>query len=130
MVAGPDADPGAARRKRSQPMSRRDDFHNGRRYAADPPEGTPGGMLGWLRALVGGLFRSAAGPSDIRPIAPSRDNSPFSLLGATEQDLEPYRSGTPVFPMADWATRSPAPLHRRRTGRARPTPSSLRDQDR
>lgn len=110
-------------------MSRRDDFHNGRSYAADPPDGSSGGMFGWLKTLAGRLFRTAAAPTDIPPIAPSRDNSPFSLLGATEQDVEPYRSGTPVFPMADWASRSPAPLHRRRTGRARPNPSTLHDHD-
>jgi hypothetical protein len=107
----------------------RNDFHNGRSYAADPPEG-PAGMFGWLKALAGRLFREASAPTEIPPIATAKDTSPFSLLGASEQDLKPYRSGTPVFPMADWATRSPAPLHRRRTGRSRPAAPSVHDQDR
>jgi hypothetical protein len=107
----------------------RNDFHNGRSYAADPPNGS-GGAFGWLKALIGGLFRDAVEPTDIPPVAQGRNHSPFSLLGASEQDTEPHRSGTPVFPMADWATRSPAPLHRRRTGRSRPAASGLHDQDR
>ena len=107
----------------------RNDFHNGRSYAADTPNGS-GGMFGWLKTLMGGLVRGAVKPTDIPPVAQGKDHSPFSLLGASEQDLEPYRSGTPVFPMADWATRSPAPLHRRRTGRSRPTATGLHDQDR
>lgn len=107
----------------------RNDFHNGRSYAADPPEGS-GGAFAWLRALTGKLFGKATQPSDIPPIATAGDNSPFSLLGASGQDLDPYRSGRPVFPMADWATRSPAPLHRRRTGRSRPAATGLHDGDR
>jgi hypothetical protein len=107
----------------------RNDFHNGRSYAADPPEGF-GGMFGWLMALTGKMFGKAVAPTDIPPITPSGNKSSFSLLGASEQDLEPYRSGTPVLPMADWATRSPAPLHRRRTGRSQPVAPGLQDRDR
>jgi hypothetical protein len=107
----------------------RNDFHNGRSYADDLPEGA-GGMFGWLKARADRLFRKAVTPTDIPPIAPSHSNSPFSLLGASEQDIEPHRSGRPVFPMTDWATRSPAPLHRRRTGRFRPAAGGLHDQDR
>ena len=107
----------------------RNDFHNGRSYADDAPQGS-GGMFGWLKTLVERMFRKAVAPTAIPPIAPSGDRSPYSLLGASEQDTEPYRSGRPVFPMADWATRSPAPLHRRRTGRSRPAATGLHDQDR
>ena len=110
-------------------MSRRDDFHNGRRYAADPPDGSPGGMLGWLKAVTNRLFKKAVEPTDIPPIAPTGRNAPFSLLGA-EQDPEPDRSGRPVFPMADWSTRPPALLHRRRTGHSRPAATDLHHQDR
>jgi hypothetical protein len=77
-----------------------------------------------------GLFGKGFEHTDFPPIARSDGNSPFSLLGASEQDIEPYRSGRPVFPMTDWATRSPAPLHRRRTGRSHPTATELHDQDR
>jgi hypothetical protein len=107
----------------------RNDFHNGRSYAADLPDES-GGMFGWLKALARRLFGNAVEPTEIPPIARSDGNSPFSLLGASEQDIEPYRSGRPVFPMTDWATRSPAPLHRRRTGRSHPTATELHDQDR
>jgi len=107
----------------------RNDFHNGRSYAADPPDG-PTGISGWLKALAGRFFGKAFDPTDIPPVAPAKGNSPFSLLGAPEQDLEPYRSGTPVFPMADWATRSPAPLHRRRTGPSRHAATGSHDPDR
>ena len=107
----------------------RNDFHNGRSYAADPPDGS-GGMFGWLAASLGRLFRRAVEPTDIPPVAEGATHSSFSLLGASEQERESYRSGTPVFPMADWATRLPAPLHRRRTGRSRPVATGLHDQDR
>jgi hypothetical protein len=107
----------------------RNEFHNGRSYAADPPEGS-GEMFGWLKALMRSLFRRATEPTEIRPVAAAEANSPYSLLGASAQDSESHRSGTPVFPMADWATRSPAPLHRRRTGHSRPAATGLRDQDR
>jgi len=107
----------------------RDDFHNGRRYSADPPEGSKG-TFGWLKALAARLFGRAVEPTDIPPIALHDDHSPYSLLGASGQDTEPHRSGRPVFPMADWATRPPTPLHSRRTGRPRPGPSGLHDQER
>jgi hypothetical protein len=107
----------------------RNEFHNGRSYAADLPEGA-GGMFGWLKALAHRLLGKAVEPTDIPPIAHSKINSPFSLLGTSEQNIEPHRSGRPVFPMTDWATRSPAPPHRRRTGRSVPATSGLTDQDR
>ena len=103
----------------------RNDFHNGRSYADDPPARSAG-MFGWL----GSLFRKAVAPADIPPIDPAQQNSPFSLLGTSEQGMEPYRSGTLVFPMADWATRSPTPLQRRRAGRSRTVATGLPEQDR
>ena len=110
-------------------MSRRDDFHNGRRYAADPPDGSPGGMLGWLKAVTNRLFKKAVEPTDIPPIAPTGRNAPFSLLGA-EQDPEPDRSGRPVFPMAFGppGPRGRAPRGRRR--HSRPAATDLHHQDR
>ena len=107
----------------------RNDYHNGRSYAADPPEGSPR-MFGWLKALMRRLFRDAIEPTEIPPVAQDKGDSPYSLLGVSGQDSEPYRSGRPVFPMADWATRSPAQLHRRRTGHSRPAATGLHDRDR
>ena len=107
----------------------RNDFHNGRSYADDALQGS-GGVISWLKGWAQRTLRKAVAPTAIPPIAPSRDKSPYSLLGTSEQDIEPNRSGTPVFPMTDWATRSPAPPHRRRTGRSRPVGTGLQDQDR
>ena len=53
----------------------RNDFHNGRSYADDAPQGS-GGMFGWLKTLAERMFRKAVAPTAIPPIAPSGDRSP------------------------------------------------------
>lgn len=94
-------------------MGFRDNYHGGRNYAADPVEGEAG-FIGWLRAKLGSMFRSDTSPPDIEPPSADQDNSPYSLLGASDQDPFPRNSGRPVFPMADWATRpGTSPRHRR-----------------
>jgi hypothetical protein len=72
-------------------MSSRNDFHVGRTYGADPAEGTGPGVgfnfgltIAWLKLQVSRLLGSASSPSDLN-------------------DQHPAQSGTPVFPMVDFA---------------------------
>lgn len=78
-------------------MSFRRDFHGGRTYAADPAEGADPGIgfnfaltIAWMKLKLSRLLRSSTSPSDLK-------------------DQQPDTSGTPVFPMADFArARAPA----------------------
>ena len=78
-------------------MSFRKDFHVGRSYGADPAEGASPGIgfnfgltIAWLKLQLSRMLKSATSPSDL-----------------TDQHPDP--SGTPIFPMADFA-RARAPV--------------------
>jgi hypothetical protein len=84
-------------------MSSRNDFHVGRTYGADPAEGTGPGIgfnfsltIAWLKLQLSRLLGSGTYPSDLK-------------------DQRPDPSGTPVFPMVDFAkVRAPATKPERR----------------
>lgn len=94
-------------------MGFRKDYHGGRSYAADPPDGHFG-LTGWLMAKLKAMFQSAPPPADIGLPTARQDGSPYSLLGAGDRDPFPSHSGRPVFPMADWRAR---PARRERSRR-------------
>jgi hypothetical protein len=109
----PDSSPLCPTGSRSKVMGFRNDYHGGRSYAADPAEGEAG-FAAWLTSKLKGMFRSAAPPSEIKPPTVDQDHSPFSLLGASDQEPFPRNSGRPVFPVANWATRpGTSPRNRR-----------------
>ncbi|MGH6705523.1 MAG: hypothetical protein ACREB1_01805 [Sphingomicrobium sp.] len=84
-------------------MSFRRDFHGGRTYGADPAEGASPGIgfnfaltIAWMKLKLSRLLKSPTSPSDLT-------------------DQHPDLSGTPAFPMADFArARAPAAKPERR----------------